>query len=108
MYFLFAGFLGGVLRGTVGLIKYMTSYKDVQIRPYYFTGMVVVSGIVGYVSAWIAKDVAGIFLELDFLPLSFALIAGYAGGDLIENILKIGLKTPQLYEIGEKIKGFIK
>ena len=103
MSFLIAGFIGGILRGGVGLAKYMTSYKDVEIRPYYFTGAVILSGIVGYVSAWIAQDVAHIFLELETIPVSFALIAGYAGGDLIENIFKIGMKEPNLFEIGKKI-----
>ena len=103
MSFLIAGFLGGILRGGVGLVKYMTSYKDVEIRPYYFTGAVILSGIVGYVSAWIAQDVAHIFLELETVPISFALIAGYAGGDLIENIFKIGMREPNLFEIGKKI-----
>ncbi len=104
MSFLIAGFIGGLLRGGVGLAKYMTSYKDVEIRPYYFIGAVALSGVVGYVSAWVAQDVAGIFLELDALPVSFALIAGYAGGDLIENLFKIGMKQPDLFELGKKIK----
>ncbi len=104
MSFLVAGFFGGLLRGGVGLAKYMTSYKDVEIRPYYFLGAVLLSGIVGYVSAWIAQDVAKIFLELSSIPLSFAVVAGYAGGDFIENIFKIGMKDPNLFEIGKKIK----
>ncbi len=65
------------------------------------------SGVVGYVAAWIAQDVVHIFLELDTLPLSFALIAGYAGGDFIENIFKIGMKEPNLFEIGKKITNII-
>ncbi len=104
MSFLIAGFIGGILRGGVGLVKYMTSYKDVEIRPYYFTGAVFISGVVGYASAWIAQDVAHIFLELETIPISFALIAGYAGGDLIENVFKIGMREPNLFEIGKKIK----
>ncbi len=107
MSFIIAGFIGGVIRGGVGLVKYMTSYKDVKIRPYYFGGAVLLSGVVGYVAAWIAQDVVHIFLELDTLPLSFALIAGYAGGDFIENIFKIGMKEPNLFEIGKKIKNII-
>ncbi len=104
MSFLIAGLFGGLLRGGVGLIKYMTSYKDVEIRPYYFVGSVLLSGVVGYVSAWVAQDVVHIFFELDTIPISFALIAGYAGGDLIENIFKIGMKEPNLFEIGKRIK----
>ncbi|MEA2092652.1 MAG: hypothetical protein U9P61_01625 [Patescibacteria group bacterium] len=108
MSFLFAGFIGGLLRGGVGLVKYMTSYKDVEIRSYYFTGAVILSGIIGYVAAWVAQDVSGIFLEMETIPISFAIIAGYAGGDLIENIFKIGMKQPNLFEIGKKIKDITK
>jgi len=108
MPFLFAGFFGGLLRGGVGLVKYMTSYKDVKIRPYYFAGSVLLTGIVGYVSALIAKDAASIFLELEALPVSFAIVAGYAGGDFIENLFKIGMKDPDFFKIGEKIKGVLK
>ncbi len=108
MNFLIAGFLGGLLRGGVGLTKYMTSYKDVEIRPYYFTGIVLFSGIIGYVSALIASDLAEVFLEVEALPISLALIAGYAGGDFIENILKIATRDPQLQKIREKIKKITK
>jgi hypothetical protein len=104
MSFLIAGFIGGLLRGGVGLVKYITSYKDVEIRPYYFISSVLLSGLIGYVAAWILKDVAHLFLEIDTAPISFALIAGYAGGDLIENLFKIGMKEPNLFEIGKKIQ----
>ncbi len=104
MSFLIAGFVGGLLRGGVGLVKYISSYKDVEIRPFYFLGSVLLSGVVGYTAAWVAKDVAQIFLEIDTAPISFALIAGYAGGDLIENLFKIGTRNPNLFEIGKKIK----
>ncbi len=102
--FFSAGLIGGLLRGGMGLFKYMTSYKDVKIRPYYFAGMVFLTGVIGWVSAWVARDALRIFLELDTVPVSFALIAGYAGGDLIENVFKIALKEPNLFEVGEKIK----
>ncbi len=108
MSFLIAGFIGGIIRGSVGLIKYMTSYKDVEIRPYYFVGSVLISGLIGYGTAWIARDVANIFLEIEVIPLSFALIAGYAGGDLIENIFKIGIKQPNLFDINQKLKNINK
>jgi hypothetical protein len=104
MPFLIAGFIGGLLRGGVGLVKYITSYKDVEIRPYYFISSVLLSGLIGYVAAWILKDVAHLFLEIDTAPVSFALIAGYAGGDLIENLFKIGMKEPNLFEIGKKVQ----
>jgi len=62
--FFIAGFIGGVLRGIVGLIKYSTSYKDVKIRPWYFIGMVLFSGILGSIAAWIVRD-----LGVDFLAV---------------------------------------
>jgi hypothetical protein len=99
-----AGLIGGLLRGGMGLFKYTTSYKDVKIRPYYFGGMVILTGVIGWVSAWVARDALRIFLDLETVPVSFALIAGYAGGDFIENIFKIALKEPNLFEVGEKIK----
>ncbi len=108
MSFLFAGFIGGLLRGGVGIFKYMTSYKDVKIRPYYFLGSILLTGVVGYVSALVAQDAAQIFLELETVPVSFALVAGYAGGDFIENIAKIGMKDPDLLKVGEKLKGMFK
>ena len=104
MNFFIAGLLGGLLRGGMGLFKYITSYKDVEIRLSYFTGMIILTGIIGWVSAWIARDALAIFLEIESPPLSFALVAGYAGGDFIENLFKIATKQPQLFEIGEKIK----
>ncbi len=104
MSFLIAGLFGGLLRGGVGLVKYITSYKDVEIRPHYFLGTVALSGVIGYISAWVAKDVAHTFLELETFPVSFAIVIGYAGGDFLENIFKIAIKNPNLFEIGTKIK----
>ncbi len=104
MSFLIAGLFGGLLRGGVGLVKYITSYKDVEIRPYYFLGTVALSGVIGYIGAWVAKDVSQLFLEIETLPLSFAVVIGYAGGDFLENIFKIAIKNPNLFEIGSKLK----
>jgi hypothetical protein len=104
MSFIVGGFIGGLLRGGVGIFKYITSYKDVEIRPYYFIGSVALSGVVGCVTAWALSDIATVFLEVGAMPVSFAIIAGYAGGDLIENIFKIVAKEPNLFEVGKKIK----
>ncbi len=101
MYLFFiAGFLGGVIRGVVGLIKYMQSYKEVPIKPWYFGGMVCISGLIGFISAWITYDLGIAFLGLETLPLSLAVIIGYAGGDFIENIFKIIIKKPNIFQIG--------
>ncbi len=66
--------------------------------------MVILKGVIGWVSAWVARDVLRIFLELDTILLSFAIIAGYAGGDFIENVFKIAMKEPNLFEVGREIK----
>ncbi len=104
MPFLFAGFLGGLLRGAMGLFKYITSYKDVEIRPFYFISMIALSGIVGYVSALIAMDAAEVFLDIKDIPLTLAVVFGYAGGDFIENVFKIIVREPQLFDFGKKLK----
>ncbi len=104
MSFLLAGMFGGILRGGVGLTKYMTSYKDVEIRPYYFLGSVAVSAIIGYVSVWVARDIALVFLETETFPLSFAVVIGYAGGDFLENIFKIATKNPDLFQLKKTVK----
>jgi len=104
MNFFFFGFLGGVIRGTVGLIKYIQSYKDVEFKPAYFGGTVMVSGLIGLVAAWATHDLGISFLGLEKLPLSLALIIGYAGGDFMENIFKIIIKDDNVFQIGERLK----
>lgn len=104
MYFFIFGFLGGVIRGVVGLVKYIQSYKDVEIRPWYFLGTVFISGLVGLSCAWIINDLSIFFPGLSEIPLSLALIMGYAGGDFIENIFKIIIKEPNFFDLGKKIK----
>lgn len=96
--FFIAGFIGGVLRGVVGLIKYTLSYKDVKIRPWYFIGMVVISGILGIVAAWIVRDLGIKFLTVENFSPALAVVIGYAGGDLLENIFKILTKKPNLFQ----------
>jgi len=99
MIFFFFGFFGGIIRGTVGLIKYTQSYKDVEIRPVYFIGSVLFSGLVGLLSAWVVQDMGIAFLEMDEFPVSMALVVGYAGGDFIENIYKIIIKSPTIFKV---------
>lgn len=89
-YIIAAAFGGGILRGLVGFIKYQFSYKEVKFRPYYFLGMMLVSGIIGAVASLAIKEI-GFTLLGSFTPaLSF--IIGYAGGDFIENLYKIIIK----------------
>ena len=85
-----AAFGGGILRGLVGFVKYQFSYKEVKFRPYYFLGMMFVSGVVGAMATLAIKEI-GFTLLGSFSP-ALAFIIGYAGGDFIENIYKIIIK----------------
>ena len=91
-----AAFGGGILRGLVGFIKYQFSYKEVKFRPYYFLGMMFISGIIGAVAALAIKEIGFTILGSFSPALSF--IIGYAGGDFIENIYKIIIKKSSLYD----------
>ncbi len=104
MEFFFFGFLGGVIRGTVGLIKHIQSYKDVAIKPLYFSTTIAISGLIGLASAWVTHDLGISFLGLETLPLSLALIIGYAGGDFMENIFKIITKDDKIFQVGKRLE----
>lgn len=91
---LLSGFLGGTVRGLVGFIKHQLSYKNVGFNIKYFTGMTILSGLIGLAAAIAVKEI-GLTLSGSFGPaLSF--IVGYAGGDFIENIYKIIIKRSLL------------
>ena len=96
-YFL-AGFVGGSFRGIVGIIKYSTSYKDVEIRPWYFGGTVVMTGIIGLTTAWIVHDLGVQILHVEALTPAVGALVGYAGGDLLENIYKILVRKDNLFK----------
>jgi len=78
-----AGFLGGIIRGLVGISKYMTSTpsKKRRVRWDYFVVSLFASGGLGLL--------VGVFVYDD---VRFALLAGYAGTDFIENLFKIKMK----------------
>ena len=95
-----AGFLGGIVRGLVGFTKHQQSYKEVPFRPWYFTLMMALSGIVGLLAAYITYDLGISFLGLSQITPALAIILGYAGGDLIENIFKILIKQPDIHLLG--------
>lgn len=99
-FILLAGFAGGAIRGLVGYIKYQYAYKHVTFRLDYFFFMVFISGIVGLAAGWVAK---GIVETLGTAAINefYAFIAGYAGGDFIENIYKTITKKPSLYNLPE-------
>lgn len=95
-----AGFAGGVIRGIVGFIKYQYSYKNVSFKWWYFLLMVGISGIVGLAAGWLVKGVVEMDGTLEVTKF-YAFIAGYAGGDFIENVYKIIAKKPSLYSLPE-------
>ena len=96
IFFIF-GFLGGVVRGIVGIIKYTLSYKDVKMQWIYFGVVAIVSGFIGLISAWLVQELGISFFGISSLSPAIALIVGYAGGDFIENIFKILIKEPNLF-----------
>ena len=49
---LVAGFMGGVIRGFVGYLKYHFNYKNVKFHWGYFALMVVLSGFIGLAAGW--------------------------------------------------------
>jgi len=95
---LIAGFGGGVIRGLVGFIKHQFSYKNVKFRLLYFLGMMLLSGIIGLLTAIVIKETGVTFLGLDYISPALAFIIGYAGGDFLENLYKIIVKKPSIYD----------
>ncbi|MFH1977883.1 MAG: hypothetical protein ABIJ92_00990 [Candidatus Aenigmatarchaeota archaeon] len=78
-----AGFLGGVIRGLVGISKEIRSSptKKKKLRLDYFVVTLLASGGLGLL--------VGVFIADD---IRFALLAGYAGTDFLENLYKIKMK----------------
>jgi hypothetical protein len=95
--FFLSGFIGGTIRGIVGIIKYTLSYKDVQIRWWYFGGVTVISGLIGLAVAWTILELGLSFGGVEGLSPAIALITGYAGGDFLENVFKVLMKKPVLF-----------
>jgi hypothetical protein len=94
------GFVGGALRGIVGFIKYQFAYKSVKFKPWYYLLLTGLSGLVGLLVAWTV-------LELKILarfPNSLAVVVGYAGGDLLENLYKIILGKASIYSLPEDLQ----
>jgi len=92
---LLAGFGGGLVRGVVGFLKHQFSYKNVPFNTSYFFGMIILSGITGFMIAAAVEDAGTSFLNIESISPGLAFIAGYAGGDFIEGIYKaIFKKTP--------------
>jgi len=78
-----AGFLGGIIRGLIGIAKEMRTSptKKKKIRRDYIIVSLLASGGIGLL--------VGIFIADD---VRFALLAGYAGTDFIESLFKIKMR----------------
>ncbi len=96
---LIAGFVGGVVRGLTGFIKHQYSYKNVPFKWGYFLLMMALSGIIGLSAGWASKWFVYNTDASAEVTAFFAFIAGYAGGDFLENIFKIITKQPDLYKL---------
>jgi len=81
-----AGFLGGLIRGLLGISKEIRSSptKKKKMRPEYIAISLLAAGGLGLM--------VGVFIADD---IRFALLAGYAGTDFLESLFKIkmGRKT---------------
>lgn len=87
-----AGAGGGVLRGIVGIAKSsVLKGKDFKVNWTWLFVSVGVSATVGIIAASFFGD-----------DLRLALLAGYAGADFIEGLMKIKLKD----KFGSENKGF--
>ncbi len=75
-----AGFLGGLIRGILGVSKEIrkSPSKKKKLRKDYLLVTLLASGGLGLL--------VGVFIADD---IRFALLAGYAGSDFLENLYKI-------------------
>jgi hypothetical protein len=88
--------------GLVGFAKHQYSYKSVGFKWWYFLLMVGIAGIVGLAAGWLVKGVVELDGTLEVTKF-YAFIAGYAGGDFIENVYKIIAQKPSLYALPESL-----
>ncbi len=97
---LIAGFAGGVVRGLVGFIKHQFAYKETKFElPYFFT-MAFISGAIGTMVVAAVQGLDITVLGREFGP-ALAFVAGYAGGDFVENLYKIIFKTDTFFGLGD-------
>lgn len=95
---LIAGFGGGLVRNLVGFTKHQYSYKDVKFDVSYFLTMGFISGVIGVMTAMATKELGLTFFGPYFTP-AVAFFVGYTGGDFVENVVKIIMKKPSLYNL---------
>ncbi len=94
---LIAGFGWGIVRGLMGFIKHQYSYKNVKFEVPYFLAMSFLSGVIGVLGAMATKELGMTFFG-NYFTAATAFFIGYAGGDFVENIVKIVLQKPSLYK----------
>ena len=85
------GLIGGLLRGIVGIAKSLVVKKEKQINYKWFITSILVAMAIGVIAAS--------YMEGDF---RVALLAGYAGSDLLEGLFK--LKFKEKFEDRIKLK----
>ena len=86
------GLVGGALRGVVGIAKSLVTKKESSINyGWFFVSVAVAMGI---------GVIAATFMEGDF---SVALLAGYAGSDLLESLVKLKFKEKFEQKLEAKI-----
>lgn len=94
---LLAGFAGGALRALTGYVKSKSlSNKKVTFRPLSFLATVLVSAAVGLLAAWVSLDIKNAFLFNVMITPAIASVIGYAGGDFLESLYKIFVKSGSL------------
>ena len=104
IWILLAGFGGGLVRGVVGFIKHQFKFKNVEFKPWYFSGMMFLSGLVGLFTAIAVKEAGIGILGVDVISPGIAFIIGYAGGDFIENVYKIIFKKTSIFPSPTELK----
>ena len=80
-----AGFLGGLIRSAIGLLKWQTRapmQKRMKFSGHYLLATVLLAGLLGVV--------AGLYVQND--P-RFAVLAGYAGTDFVDGVYRAKFKT---------------
>ena len=80
-YIILGGFIGGLLRGLMGIAKTLVTKKETSINYGWFFVSISVAIAIGIIAAT--------FMGGGF---SIALLAGYAGSDLLEGLFKLKFK----------------
>jgi len=83
------GLVGGALRGVMGIAKTLVTKKEDKINYGWFFVSIAVAMAIGVIAAS--------YMEGDF---RIALLAGYAGSDLLEGLFKLKFKE----KFGTRVK----